>query len=157
LFGVESRKVEGRKVEDTSPTGSDVTTLRRSDFTTPKVTDFGLAMRGDVELTRTQGKFLGTPAYAAPEQAAGRREFVGPAADVWALGVILYECLTGQRPFDGDDPLSVLSKVQSQPAASPRTLNRSIPRDLELICLKCLEKEPRDRYATAAALADDLR
>ncbi|MCI0702836.1 MAG: serine/threonine-protein kinase, partial [Planctomycetia bacterium] len=122
----------------------------------PKVTDFGLAKRsGGVELTRTQA-VMGTPAYMAPEQARGDNRFVGPSADIWALGVILYECLTGKRPFDADDTLAVLRKVTDESPASPRAHVPGLPRDLELIALKCLEKQPADRYPSAAALGDDL-
>jgi tetratricopeptide (TPR) repeat protein len=123
----------------------------------PKVADFGLAKRGGGhDLTRTFA-VIGTPAYMAPEQAQGGSKFVGPAADVWALGVILYECLTGTKPFDGEDPWNVLQRVMVGDPPSVRSRSREVPRDLELICLKCLRKEPAERYATAAALADDLR
>jgi eukaryotic-like serine/threonine-protein kinase len=123
---------------------------------TPKVTDFGLAKRaGGVDLTRTQA-VMGTPAYMAPEQARGDTKFVGPAADIWALGAILYECMTGKRPFVADDTWAVLRKVTDEAPPAPRTHVPGLPRDLELIALKCLEKEPADRYPTAAALAADL-
>jgi tetratricopeptide (TPR) repeat protein/tRNA A-37 threonylcarbamoyl transferase component Bud32 len=123
----------------------------------PKVTDFGLAKRhgGGSDLTRTNA-VIGTPAYMAPEQAKGESKFVGPQADVWALGVILYECVTGRRPFDSEDSWSVLHKVMSEDPVPPRTRVPGVPRDLELICLKCLQKDPADRYPTARALADDL-
>jgi serine/threonine protein kinase/WD40 repeat protein len=122
----------------------------------PKIADFGLAKRtGGVDLTRTQA-VMGTPAYMAPEQAKGEAKFVGPAADVWALGVILYECMTGKRPFDADDTWSVLRKVTDEAPLPPRSHVPGLPRDLELIALKCMEKKPADRYPSAAALADDL-
>ncbi len=121
----------------------------------PKVADFGLAKRAGSDLTRT-GAVLGTPAYVAPEVADGRAKLAGPAADVWALGVILYQCLTGELPFDGPDPWAVLSAVANRNPRLPRTLVRAVPRDLEVVCLKCLAKDPRDRYESAAALADDL-
>jgi tetratricopeptide (TPR) repeat protein len=122
----------------------------------PKVTDFGLAKReGGDDLTET-GAVLGTPAYMAPEQADGRAKFVGPAADVWALGVILYECLTGQRPFRAESRVALLNAVIHAEPARPRSLAPSLPRDLELVCLKCLRKEPAERYATAKELTDDL-
>jgi Flp pilus assembly protein CpaB len=122
----------------------------------PKVTDFGLAKRGaGSDLTRTHA-VLGTPAYMAPEQAEGRAKFVGPAADVWALGVILYECLTGVRPFATDDPVATRHHIQEAPLIPLRSVKRDTPRDLDVICRKCLEKAPADRYPTAAAVAIDL-
>jgi tetratricopeptide (TPR) repeat protein/tRNA A-37 threonylcarbamoyl transferase component Bud32 len=123
----------------------------------PKVTDFGLAKRldaGDRE-TRT-GDILGTPCYMAPEQAYGRNDNVGPRTDVWALGAILYEMLTGRPPFRGETVWDTLQQVGGQEVVSPRRLQPKVPRDLETVCLKCLHKEPGRRYGTAAALADDL-
>jgi serine/threonine-protein kinase len=130
--------------------------LRISDFI-PKVTDFGLAkaMEGPGE-TRSVA-FLGTPAYMAPEQAAGRSRDVTPATDVYALGAILYECLTGRPPFTGESDLVILQQVQQEPPVPPRQLRADVPRDLEAVCLKCLEKDPARRFASAAALADELR
>jgi WD40 repeat protein len=121
----------------------------------PKVADFGLARRRDSDLTQTQA-FMGTPAYMAPEQAAGKARFVGPPADVWALGVILYECLAGKRPFEGETAASLLSQIQSAEPAAVRALVSGVPRDLDTIVSKCLAKEPERRYPTAAELADDL-
>jgi serine/threonine protein kinase/WD40 repeat protein len=131
--------------------------LRISDFQ-PKVGDFGLAKRlgGPDGPTRTQA-VVGTPAYMAPEQAGGQGKFVGPQADVYALGVILYQCLTGDVPFRDEDNWSLLRKVLEEQPPPPRKLAPGVPRDLELICLKCLEKEPHLRYPTANELADDLR
>jgi tetratricopeptide (TPR) repeat protein len=132
---------------------------------TPKVTDFGLARRLDVALwsgtdspaARTEtGAILGTPSYMAPEQAAGKGKEAGPATDVYALGAILYECLTGRPPFLGANPLETARQVLECDPVPPRKLQPRVPRDLETICLKCLAKEPRRRYASAAALADDL-
>ncbi len=125
---------------------------------TPKVGDFGLAKRleGDAGHTRT-GAVVGTPSYMAPEQAWGRPKAIGPATDVYALGAILYELLTGRPPFLAATPLDTVLQVRNQEPVSVRRLQPQIPRDLETICLKCLEKEPARRYAGAAALADDLR
>jgi WD40 repeat protein len=124
----------------------------------PKITDFGLAkqLESDAGRTRT-GEILGTPSYMAPEQAAPGPSGVGPPADVYALGAILYELLTGRPPFQGDTPWDVLLQVQSAEPAPPRRLAPKTPADLETICLKCLQKEPPRRYSSAEALADDLR
>ncbi len=121
------------------------------------ITDFGLAMRveGDQGLTQT-GQILGTPSYMPPEQAQGKRGLIGPASDVYALGAILYECLTGRPPFRAESVVATIEQVIHAEAASPRTLNTAIPRDLETICLKCLEKEPHRRYCTGQLLAEDL-
>jgi serine/threonine protein kinase/tetratricopeptide (TPR) repeat protein len=124
----------------------------------PKVTDFGLAkhLGSDVEHTRS-GTVVGTPGYMAPEQAQGRTQEVGPATDIYALGVLLYQLLTGRMPFQGDTPMEVLLRVTTQDPVPPSRLVGRVPRDLETICLKCLEKAPRKRYPTAEHLADDLR
>jgi tRNA A-37 threonylcarbamoyl transferase component Bud32 len=122
----------------------------------PKVMDFGLAKRGGAELTAT-GAVMGTPAYMSPEQAKGDTKNVGPAADVYALGVILYECLSGSVPFKGEDAWSVIRQVVSVEPEPVRRRIGGVPRELDLICLKCLAKEPGDRYATAGELADDLQ
>jgi serine/threonine-protein kinase len=124
----------------------------------PKIADFGLAKRleGGSDLTAT-GAYLGTPAYMAPEQAEGRARDVGPAADVYALGTILYELLTGQPPFEAETPLETMRRVAAEVPVPPRRLRRGLPGDLETVCLKCLEKDPRKRYPSAAALAEDLR
>jgi len=121
-----------------------------------KVTDFGLVKRLDqMDFSRT-GELLGTPSYMAPEQAAGRKD-VGPAVDVYALGAILYEGLSGRPPFQGENALSLLSQVASAEPIPPSRLRRGVSRDLEAVVLKCLEKNPARRYASAAALAEDLR
>jgi serine/threonine protein kinase/tetratricopeptide (TPR) repeat protein len=124
---------------------------------TPKITDFGLAKLLDAEVSQTgTDGFVGTPSYMAPEQAAGKSREVGPAVDVYALGAILYELLIGQPPFRGATLLETLEQVRSQEPVPPRRRLPKLPRDLETICLKCLEKDPRRRYSTAEALADDL-
>src|SRR5205823_2308519 len=107
------------------------------------------------DLTATQA-VMGTPAYMSPEQAGGNSKFVGPQADVWALGVVFYEALTGTRPFDADDVQGLLAAVMTADPVPPRKRVPTIPRDLELICLKCLAKPPHERYPTAKELADDL-
>jgi tetratricopeptide (TPR) repeat protein/predicted Ser/Thr protein kinase len=124
---------------------------------TPRITDFGLAkiLDADAGLTRTE-TLLGTPSYMAPEQTTGDAGKVGRPADVYSLGAILYELLTGRAPFQGATPLSTLDQVRNQDPVPPRRLRRSVSLDLQTICLKCLEKEPGRRYATAEALADDL-
>ncbi|QJX00635.1 serine/threonine-protein kinase [Frigoriglobus tundricola] len=123
----------------------------------PKVADFGLAKRGGrADLTRT-GAVMGTPHYMAPEQAAGKTKFVGPAADVYALGVILFECLTGRPPFVAEDTVRLLVRVVEDDPPAVRKLVPTVHRDLEAICMKCLQKEPHARYATAEDLAADLR
>jgi serine/threonine-protein kinase len=123
----------------------------------PYVSDFGLAkiFVAGSDMTAT-GVIAGTPSYMAPEQASGRRAEIGPATDVYSLGAILYELLTGVPPFRAESPLDTLMEVLSSDPPMPRSLDRHIPRGLELICLKCLAKEPQERYASAAALADDL-
>jgi eukaryotic-like serine/threonine-protein kinase len=123
----------------------------------PLVADFGLARRvdGDSELTQT-GAVLGTPSYMAPEQAAGRRGAVTKAADIHGLGAILYTILTGHPPFRGETPLETLQRVKERMPEPPSTIQQSTDRDLETICLKCLEKEPECRYASALSVAEDL-
>lgn len=123
----------------------------------PHVTDFGLAKQlyAGESLTRT-GAVLGTPAYMAPELASGDRGSIGPASDVYSLGTILYALLTGRPPFQGPSPVDTVLMVLEQDPLPPRLLNRKLDRDLEMIVLKCLQKPPELRYASAAALADDL-
>jgi len=107
----------------------------------PKITDFGLAKNLDVTQGQTQsGEILGTPAYMAPEQAAGRIKEIGPATDIYALGAILYEMLTGKQPFTAATGLEMILKVIREEPASPSSMHIKLPRDLETICLKCLEK-----------------
>jgi tetratricopeptide (TPR) repeat protein len=124
---------------------------------TPKLSDFGLArVLDDTGGNQTQtGVILGTPSYMAPEQVADGKT-VGPAADVYGLGAILYECLTGRPPFKGASVLDTLEQIRSQEPILPGRLQPGIPRDLQTSCLKCLEKDPTRRYASASTLAEDL-
>jgi WD40 repeat protein/tRNA A-37 threonylcarbamoyl transferase component Bud32 len=125
---------------------------------TPKITDFGLAKHTQLGegLTAT-GAVMGTPAYMAPEQARGLGKHVGPAADVYALGAILYECLTGRPPFQAPTPAETLLLVLETDPVAPHRLQPGLPRDLENVCLKCLAKDPKRRYPSSCELADDLR
>ncbi|MEY2494641.1 MAG: eukaryotic-like serine/threonine-protein kinase [Verrucomicrobiota bacterium] len=125
----------------------------------PKVADFGIAKRLTANAALTlSGAIIGTPTYMAPEQAKGTSREVGAAADVYSLGAILYEMLAGRPPFlPGESETALTVRVITEDPVSPAWHNPGIPRDLETICLKCLEKEPRDRYASAAAFAEDLR
>jgi len=123
----------------------------------PYVSDFGLAKRLEDESELTQsGTIVGTPSYMAPEQASGKRGGVTTAADVYGLGAVLYAMLTGRPPFQGDSALQTIEKVKEREPDPPSGINRRVDRDLETICLKCLEKEPERRYASALALAEDL-
>ena len=122
---------------------------------TPQVTDFGLAKQDEGDLTAT-GAVLGTPPYMAPEQAEGKAREVGPAADIYALGTILYEMLAGRPPFRGATPIETLDQIRSREPVAPSQLQSRMPRDLDTVCLTCLRKEPTARYASAEALADDL-
>ena len=143
--------------DDGDDAGSDDLAFERF-YGVPKVTDFGLAMRLDYDDGWNRGgEIVGTPLYMAPEQAKGRVEQVGPRADIYALGAILYEMLTGQPPFQAESVGDVLQRLASQAPTPPRRLRPGLPRNLEAVCLKCLEKDPRRRYRSALALADDLR
>jgi tetratricopeptide (TPR) repeat protein len=123
----------------------------------PKITDFGLAKRLDGSAGETaSGTIIGTPSYMAPEQARGQSKHIGPAADVYALGAILYELLTGRPPFKAASAVDTLNQVIDEEPVPPRQLQSKTPRDLETICLKCLQKEPCKRYPRAAILAEDL-
>jgi serine/threonine-protein kinase len=125
---------------------------------TPKITDFGLARRSEAGPALTlYGSRVGTPSYMAPEQATGRAGAIGPPADIYALGAVLYEMLTGRPPFRAETAAETERQVIAEEPVPPARLNARVPRDLETICLKCLHKDPPRRYATAAALAEDLR
>jgi serine/threonine-protein kinase len=156
----------GRMKDEKSKEGSDSSFILHPLSFLPKITDFGLARRlydqqspdAVHPAARTQtGQVLGTPSYMAPEQAAGKGKDVGPAADVYALGAVLYECLTGRPPFRGTSPLETLLQVVRDDPVPPRKLQPGVPRDLETVCLKCLHKDPARRYASASDLALDLR
>jgi WD40 repeat protein/serine/threonine protein kinase len=153
------QKDEGGRMKDESePCLSGSSFILPPSSFLPKITDFGLAKRLDGDPAQTgSGAILGTPFYMAPEQAAGGSKAIGPAADVYALGAVLYECLTGRPPFKGATVLDTLELVRTQEPVPPRRLQPKVPRDLDTICLKCLQKEPGRRYADAAALAADLR
>ncbi len=154
---LEGSEVRGQSAGGTFSLTSDLSRL------TPKITDFGLAKRTDSDegvpdfkdLTVT-GELLGTPSYMAPEQAMVPRQPVGQAADVYALGAILYELMTGRPPFTGETPLATVVQVLHNDPVSVTSLRPNVPRDLETICLKCLRKEPRNRYGSALELAEDL-
>jgi eukaryotic-like serine/threonine-protein kinase len=123
----------------------------------PRITDFGLAKRleSDSDLTLS-GQLLGSPSYIPPEQATGKRLTLSRRSDVYALGAILYHALTGRPPFVGEGMADTVQQVLTTEPVSPRLLNRAVPHDLETVCLKCLEKEPAKRYATAQMLAEEL-
>jgi WD40 repeat protein len=164
LAGTDSSPELTRKVDDP------LYRLPLNALRTPKITDFGLAKRVEPDSswsddsgrtapaahTRT-GAVVGTPSYLAPEQAAGKNRTIGPQTDVYALGAILYELLTGRPPFRGETPLDTVLQVMADDPVPPSKLRAKLPRDLETICLKCLRKEPARRYTTAGELADDLR
>ena len=123
----------------------------------PKITDFGLAKRLESDSRQTEtGQIMGTPCYMAPEQAMGHTKDVGPSADIYALGAILYEMLTGRPPFKGETPMETVRQVIHDDVVPPTRLVPKVARDLETICLHCLNKEQSRRYPSALALADDL-
>jgi serine/threonine-protein kinase len=158
LLAVDSRQSTVDS-EDEKPGRSSELPTAHCPLPTVKIADFGLAKvldDGGEALTET-GAVLGTPTYMAPEQAHGRGAEVGPAADVYALGVLLYELITGRPPFCGVTKLDTLRQVTNDPPTPPRRLAADCPRDLETVCLRCLEKEPARRYASAEVLADELR
>jgi serine/threonine protein kinase len=142
------------KITDRPGEKKAATTMPPVESIEPKVADFGLAKLLDEQSHTRTGDVMGTPSYMAPEQAEGKG--VGPPADIWALGAILYECLTGHPPFRGSTSMETMMAVMNVEPVPPRRLNPAVPPDLDTICLKCLQKEPRRRYAGGAELADDL-
>lgn len=127
-----------------------------ADQPVPKVTDFGAAKQICESGSQQLSQIIGTPSYMAPEQLDGHVGLLGETTDVYGLGTILYECLTGMPPFRGDSAAEILRQVAEEPPVAPRLINPLVPRDLETICLKCLWKNPRDRYASAKEVADEL-
>jgi serine/threonine-protein kinase len=156
--GIVHRDLKPANVLLTPPTDEGLPADGRPSWGTPKISDFGLARRLECGERLTQsGDLLGTPSYMAPEQARGRTQALGPPVDIYSLGAILYELLTGRPPFLGQTVAETVLQVISQDPVPPSRLNARLPRDLETICLKCLHKEPSRRYTSAAALAEDLR
>jgi eukaryotic-like serine/threonine-protein kinase len=128
-----------------------------ADTWTPRICDFGMAKLREIEAQESRSRIAaGSPPYMAPEQAEARQAEIGPATDVYGLGAILYQILTGRPPFSGQNDLETLRRVVNDEPVPPRQLRPNYPRDLETICLKCLAKNPPQRYASAAALAEDL-
>ncbi len=150
--GLAQAHAEGIVHRDLKPANVLIDTTQR-----PLLTDFGLAKEvGAGSSVSVAGQILGTPAYMSPEQAEGRLDQVGERSDVYGLGTVLYEGLTRKAPFEGTGNIEILRKVTGVEPVPPSTLVPGIPRDLEVICLKCLAKRPQDRYESAAAVADDL-
>ena len=156
LARIDERRMINDDIERSKPDSS----VHHSSFIvhhSPKITDFGLAKhQEDLGMTQS-GSIFGTPSYMAPEQAAGHSRQIGPAADIYALGAILYEMLTGRPPFRSATIYDTLQQVQTAEPVPPSRLQATVPRDLETICLRCLRKEPQRRYASAQQLADDVR
>ncbi len=151
-IGSQSSLVRGREIDSSSLPAD-----HWSRNSVPKIADFGLAKHVNDDSSQTQsGAILGTPSYMAPEQAGGKNREIGPAADIYSLGAILYEMLVGRPPFKAGNPIDTIRQVIEQEPVPPRQLEPRVPHDLETICLKCLEKDPARRFATAAELADDL-
>ena len=155
--GVLHRDIKPSNVLLTKPIVRETDCPADPESLSPKLTDFGMAKLLEREGDETRsGVLVGTPAYMAPEQAQGRVHELDSRTDVYGLGAILYECLTGQRVFETQSDIEALRRVLFEEAPSPRRLRPSIPRDLEAICLKCLDKQPTSRYQTAQHLAEDL-
>jgi WD40 repeat protein len=154
LLGGTGKEEQGSGFEKTDPASAPVA---RPSSLLPKITDFGLAKEMGTEGQTQSGAVLGTPSYMAPEQAAGKVHAVGVHTDVYALGAILYECLTGRPPFRAAGPAETMRLVLEQEPVSPRSLQPGVPRDLDTICLRCLQKEPEKRYDSALALAEDVK
>jgi WD40 repeat protein/tRNA A-37 threonylcarbamoyl transferase component Bud32 len=146
---------EGGRMTDEKDEDGSFFRLHPSSFI-PKITDFGLAKKLDDASQTQSGVIMGTPSYMAPEQAAGKAGAATPATDIYSLGAILYELLTGRPPFRAATPLDTILQVVANEPVRPSHLQSKMPRDIETICLKCLAKEPGKRYASAASLADDL-
>ncbi len=147
----------GRMKDETNEVISDSSFILHPSSFRPKITDFGLAKQlGSDDGGTATGDILGTPSYMAPEQATGNTRAIGPATDVYALGAILYELLTGRPPYRGESPIDTVEQVCRGDVIPPGRLVPKLPRDIETICLKCLAKEPVKRYLRAADLADDL-
>jgi WD40 repeat protein len=155
--GIVHRDLKPDNVLLAVPPGADPATIPLSQVV-PKITDFGLARRIELGSGLTQtGAIMGTPSYMPPEQAEGKSKEIGPATDVYSLGAILYECLTGRPPFQGPTPLDTIVRVLHEDPIPVHQLQPRVPRDLETICLKCLHKDPQRRYTSAKDLSDDLR
>ncbi|MBY0514643.1 MAG: protein kinase, partial [Gemmataceae bacterium] len=148
------RPRSGSRRRRRTPSGSGCGFAREA--ATGKLRHDRLARLLDADSATRTGSVMGSPAYMAPEQAGGGAMAAGPAADVYALGAVLYECLTGRPPFRGPTPLATLDLIRTAAPVPPQRLVPRVPRDLEAVCLACLEKEPGRRYATADAPADDL-
>jgi WD40 repeat protein/serine/threonine protein kinase len=156
--GSKETEVRGQRSEGSREPAASLPTAHCPLPTAPKITDFGLAKQIDSAVGRTRtGAIMGTPSYMAPEQAGGASKQMGLACDIYALGAILYELLTGRPPFRAETPFDTILQVLGNEPVSLRRLVPKLPRDLETICLKCLEKLPARRYASAGALADDLQ
>lgn len=154
--GIVHRDLKPANILLAGPEGEDLSIVPLG-LLTAKVGDFGLVKRIDDDSSRTRdGAIMGTPSYMAPEQAKGLNQEVGPAADIYGIGGILYDLLTGSPPFRGASVMNTIQQVINREPVSPRQLVDAVPADLATICLKCLEKDPARRYATADALADDL-